>query len=91
VTPEAIDPLAEDFCLLSDLLKQLPHRPSPPVVTRWVQQGTRGTRLHTLKIAGRHMTTRREFKRFLQALQSAPAETPRDESVDRQLAAAGYA
>lgn len=85
-----IDPTADDFCLLSDLLKMLPHRPSPPVVSRWVQRGTRGARLRTLKVCGRHMTNRREFVRFLRALETAPVEPPRDEFIERQLAAAGY-
>lgn len=87
-----IDPLADDFVLVGDLVKRLPHRPSPPTVCRWILRGVNGTRLRTLKIAGRHATTEREFRRFLAALDSAAAiksDADRD-AVDRQLSAAGY-
>lgn len=88
-----IDPLAEDLCLLSDLLNRLPKRPSPTVVWRWTNKGTRGTRLRTLKICGHNHTTETEFRRFIAAIQDP--EPPDSESVDHnaveeQLRAAGY-
>lgn len=90
--PIVIDPLAEDLRAVNDLLDRLPHRPSPPVVCRWILRGCNGTRLHTLKIAGKHYTTEAEFRRFLSAMASAPVErTDEDlDAVDRQLAASGY-
>lgn len=88
-----IDPLADDLRLLGDLIQRLPYRPSPQVVSRWVQRGVRGARLRVIKIAGRNMTTECEFRRFVAAMQERPEErTDADlESVDRQLREAGYA
>ena len=93
-SPSTIDPLADDLRLVADLIRKLPHRPSPAVVSRWVQHGVRGTRLAVVNIAGRNMTTEREFRRFVAAMQSPlpPMEPTGEEldAVDRQLAAKGY-
>lgn len=84
-----IDPLADDFRPLSDLLNRLPVRPSPPVVCRWhLRDG-----LRVLKIAGRLYTTEREFRRFLATKQTRPTpKTDADhDAIERQLIERGYA
>ena len=84
-----IDPFAEDFRSLSDLLDELPLRPSPAVVCRWHLRGANGTRLETLKIAGRLYTTRAELRRFLQAQHTRGAQSEREDRLDAELEAAG--
>ena len=89
----SLDPLADDLRLLNDLLVSLPHRPSPPVVWRWMKKGVRGTRLQTLKIAGRLHTTETEFRRFVLAIQAPNAAEITDEQhkvIDQRLSDAGY-
>jgi hypothetical protein len=85
-----LDPFAEDFRPLSDLLDELPIRPSPAVVCRWHLRGANGTRLETLKIAGRLFTTRNEVRRFLQESQRPHgASSDREGRLDADLHAAG--
>lgn len=94
IETDPIDPLAPDLALVSDLIKRLPRRPSPSVVCRWTQRGVNGTRLATIKIAGRSLTTESEFRRFIGAIQSPPrplATEADHAAVDRELAARGYA
>ncbi len=87
-----IDPLAPDLCLLSDLLNRLPKRPSPTVVWRWTNKGTKGTRLETIKIAGCQFTTETEFRRFIAAIQNKPKPNNSSDQpeVERQLERLGY-
>ena len=87
-----IDPLAPDLCLLSELLNRLPKRPSPTVVCRWTNKGTKGTHLATIKIAGCLHTTETEFRRFILAIQDKKPEpqTVDHDAVARQLQARGY-
>ena len=46
-----LDPFAEDFGPLMQLLDELPIRPSPAVVCRWHLRGENGTKLEVLRIA----------------------------------------
>jgi uncharacterized protein DUF1580 len=81
-----LDPFAEDFRPLGEL----PNRPSPAVVCRWHLRGANGTRLETLKIAGRLYTTRSELRRYLQESQRPHgASSDREGRLDATLQAAG--
>lgn len=90
-----LDPTDPDLLPLSELVKQLPARPSPPTLHRWTYKGIRGTRLRTVKVCGRHFSTEAALKEFIMAIQNTPSPTgPTDEeldAVDRQLKAKGYA
>jgi uncharacterized protein DUF1580 len=85
-----LDPFSDDFRPLSDLLDELPIRPSPAVVCRWHLRGANGTRLEILKIAGRLFTTRSELRRFLQESQRPSGTSSEQESrVDADVETAG--
>jgi hypothetical protein len=85
-----LDPFAEDFLPLPQLLDELPIRPSPAVVCRWHLRGANGTLLEVLRIAGKLFTTRTELRRFLQESQRPPgALTDRKRRMDADLEAAG--
>jgi hypothetical protein len=84
-----LDPFAEDFRRLADLLGELSISPSPAVVCRWHLRGANGTRLETLKIAGRLYTTRTELRRFLQAQRTPDTSADREGRLDAELQAAG--
>jgi hypothetical protein len=62
----AIDIFAKDLVLLDVLLDELPIRPTPKVITEWQKEGRNGSVLETIKYAGRVLTTRSEFRRFVE-------------------------
>jgi len=85
-----LDPFADDFGPLADLLGELPIRPSPAVVCRWHLRGSNGTRLEVLRIAGKLFTTRAELRRFLQESQRPSGrQTEQQNRIDAELEAAG--
>jgi hypothetical protein len=89
-TAAMLDPFADDFRPVSELLDELPIRPSTAVICRWHLRGANGTRLETLKIAGRLYTTRSELRRFLQESQRPHgASSDREGRLDAALQAAG--
>jgi hypothetical protein len=88
-----LDPLDPDLVPLSEIGKKFA---SPAVLCRWHLKGSNGTKLDTLKIAGRVYTTRDEFRRFLRESQlrhgqpaAAPIAPEREQEMNRQLNAAG--
>lgn len=88
-----IDPLSEDLEQVRELVKELPKgaRPSPATVWRWTRKGARGTKLHTIKVCGKLLTTREEFRRFIAAIQEPQHSEPEHpETVNSELERLGY-
>jgi len=87
----AIDVLAEDLEQLSELVKTLPHTPSPAVRWRWQRKGANNTTLATIKVAGRVYTTRTEFRRFIAAIQKPTIASQSDgDATTAHLVERGY-
>jgi hypothetical protein len=63
-----IDPYAADFAPVRDLMGELPRRPSPALVCRWVLRGVHGEKLRTIRIGKARYSTRTEVCRFLNAI-----------------------
>ena len=63
-----IDPYAVDFASVRDLMKELPRRPSPALVCRWVLRGVHGEKLRTIRIGKARYSTRAEVRRFLNTI-----------------------
>jgi hypothetical protein len=74
-------------------MKELPRRPAPALVCRWVLRGVRGEKLRTLKIGKARYTTRTEVRRFINAINGHQSVSTTDRAVQahERLVAAGVA
>jgi len=86
----AIDPFAPDLAPVAQLMKELPKRPAPALVCRWILRGVHGEKLLTLKIGKARYTTRSEVRRFLNAIEGRSVlQTGRAKQAHERLVAAG--
>lgn len=70
-----VDLLTEDLLSLAQATRQLPTRPNVSTVWRWAKRGVGGTKLETIKIGGKQLTSLQAINRFLVATNRQDATT----------------
>lgn len=68
-----IDTAKEKLITIKDARKLFPVRPSLSTVFRWLNKGTRGVKLESVRIGGRRYTTAEAIDRFIDAQQREPS------------------
>ncbi len=73
----AIDVDTEDMLTLGEACRAIPPKGiSPATMARWIQRGVRGSRLETVLIGGRRLTSRESLARFYAEQNRSETPTP---------------
>jgi len=81
----AIDYENEELLTVTQAAKQMPTRPAVRTVWRWMQEGCWGTKLESVLIGGRRLTSREAIRRFITATsESIEAKKPEMSARRRQ-------